>query len=331
MQKKKTRPDKERTKSDNTMTDIQSIPAPNDNLRHQRAIMRASVVSIIGNAALAVAKLVIGFLGGSFAVVSDGIDSASDVAISVVIAVTAKIMARKPNRKYVYGYAKAESIATKILSLFIFFAGAQMFISAVRQLFSEEPHGMPEPIAIYVTLFSIACKLLLSLYQTAVGKRTGSSMLVANGVNMRNDVIISLSVLVGLFFTFTLDLPVLDAVTALLVSAFIVCSAIKIFMDSNIELMDGVKDTSVYQKIFDAAAKIEGIGNPHRVRSRSIGGKYMITLDIEADGNMTLAQAHALANRLEQSIRDSIPEVYDIVVHIEPFGTHPENVFGIND
>ena len=262
---------------------------------------------------------------------SDGIDSASDVAISVVIAVTAKIMARKPNRKYVYGYAKAESIATKILSLFIFFAGAQMFISAVRQLFSEEPHGMPEPIAIYVTLFSIACKLLLSLYQTAVGKRTGSSMLVANGVNMRNDVIISLSVLVGLFFTFTLDLPVLDAVTALLVSAFIVCSAIKIFMDSNIELMDGVKDTSVYQKIFDAAAKIEGIGNPHRVRSRSIGGKYMITLDIEADGNMTLAQAHALANRLEQSIRDSIPEVYDIVVHIEPFGTHPENVFGIND
>ena len=135
MQGKKTRPDKERTKSDNTMTDIQSIPAPDNNLRHQRAIMRASVVSIIGNAVLAVAKLVIGFLGGSFAVVSDGIDSASDVAISVVIAVTAKIMARKPNRKYVYGYAKAESIATKILSLFIFFAGAQMFISAVRQLF----------------------------------------------------------------------------------------------------------------------------------------------------------------------------------------------------
>lgn len=292
-------------------------------------IVRASMVSIAGNAVLSVAKLVIGFVSGSFAVVSDGIDSASDVAISVVMMVTAKIMNRKPNKKYVYGYAKAESIATKILSLLIFFAGAQMFISAVKHLFSDAPADLPEKTAIYVTVFSIVCKLLLSLYQTAVGKRIGSSMLIANGVNMRNDVIISLSVLVGLFFTFILDLPVLDAVTGLLVSCFIVHSSIKIFMDSNVELMDGVKDTSVYQRIFEAMSRIEGIGNPHRVRSRSIGGKYMITLDVEADGNMTLDQAHALSNRLEKSIRDTIPEVYDIVVHIEPFGTHPEDVFGI--
>ena len=69
-------------------------------------------------------------------------------------------------------------------------------------------------------------------------------MLVANGVNMRNDMIISLSVLAGLFFSFILDMPVLDSVTALLVSLFIIRSAIMIFMDSNVELMDGVKDVS---------------------------------------------------------------------------------------
>ena len=188
---------------------------------------------------------------------------------------------------------------------------------------------MPGAVAVYVTVASIVCKLLLSVYQTRVGRRTGSSMLIANGVNMRNDMIISLSVLVGLFFSFILDLPVLDSVTALLVSCFIVRSSIKIFMDSNIELMDGVKDVSVYQKIFDAISKVDGIRNPHRVRSRSIGGKYMITLDVEADGSMTLSEAHALANQIEQNIRGSIPEVYDIVVHIEPFGTHPEDVFGV--
>ena len=102
-------------------------------------------------------------------------------------------------------------------------------------------------------------------------------------------------------------------------------------MDSNVELMDGVKDTSVYRKIFDAIDKVKGIRNPHRVRSRSIGGKYMITLDVEANGNMTLSQAHTLANQIEQNIRQSIPEVYDIVVHIEPFGTHPEDVFGVEE
>lgn len=296
----------------------------------QKQVLRASFASIIGNGLLSVAKLVVGFISGSFAVVSDGIDSASDVAISVVIAVTAKIMSRKPNVKYVYGYAKAESIATKILSMAIFFAGAQMLFSAVRHLVSGEQREMPGIIAVYVTVASIVCKLLLSLYQTSVGRRTGSSMLMANGVNMRNDVVISLSVLVGLFFSFVLDMPVLDSVTALLVSCFIIRSSIKIFMDSNIELMDGVKDTSVYGRIFEAIEKVNGISNPHRVRSRSIGGKYMITLDVEADGNMTLSQAHLLASEVEQSIRESIPEVYDIVVHVEPVGTHPENVFGLD-
>lgn len=294
-----------------------------------KQVLRASYASIIGNGLLSAAKLVVGFISGSFAVISDGIDSASDVAVSAVIAVTAKIMERKPNTKYVYGYAKAESIATKILSMAIFFAGAQMLFSAVEHLFSKEPREMPGMIAIYVTVASIVCKLLLSLYQTGVGKKTGSSMLIANGINMRNDVIISLSVLVGLFFSFILEMPVFDSITALLVSIFIIRSAIMIFMDSNVELMDGVKDTSVYQKIFNAIGEVEGVGNPHRVRSRSIGGKYMITLDVEADGNMTLAEAHALSNKIEENIRNNIPEVYDIVVHIEPFGTHPEDVFGV--
>lgn len=295
----------------------------------EKQILAASYVSIAGNGLLSVAKIVAGLVSGSFAVMGDGIDSASDVAVSVVMIVAAKVMGKRPNKKYVYGYAKAESIATKILSMIIFFAGAQMFMSAVENLFSHEERVMPGTVAIYVTVASILCKLLLSLYQTRVGKRTGSSMLIANGVNMRNDMIISLSVLVGLFFSFILKMPVLDSVTALLVSCFIIRSAIRIFMDSNIELMDGVKDVSVYQKIFDAIKKVDGIGNPHRVRSRSIGGKYMITLDVEADGNMTLTQAHALSNQIEQNIRDNIPEVYDIVVHIEPFGTHPEDVYGV--
>lgn len=301
----------------------------NKNKSTERQILAASYVSIAVNGLLSAAKIVAGLVSGSFAVIGDGIDSASDVAVSVVMIVAAKVMGKRPNKKYVYGYAKAESIATKILSMIIFFAGAQMFMSAVENLFSHEERVMPGTVAIYVTVASILCKLLLSLYQTRVGKRTGSSMLIANGVNMRNDMIISLSVLVGLFFSFILKMPVLDSVTALLVSCFIIRSAIRIFMDSNIELMDGVKDVSVYQKIFDAIKKVDGIGNPHRVRSRSIGGKYMITLDVEADGNMTLTQAHALSNQIERNIRESIPEVYDIVVHIEPFGTHPEDVYGV--
>ena len=296
-----------------------------------KVLIRTSWVSTIGNTILSVAKIVIGLFAGSLAVLGDGIDSATDVIISIVMLFTAKIINRPPSRKYAYGYEKAEGIATKILSLVIFYAGVQMLISSIQSMFSDEVKELPATIAIYVTVFSIVGKLLLAWYQYKQGKRVNSSMLTANAVNMRNDVLISTGVLVGLIFTFVFNLPILDSVTGLLISLFIIKSGISIFMDSNVELMDGVKDESVYNKIFEAVDKVPGASNPHRVRSRQLGNMYMIALDIEVDGNITLNQAHEIAHEVEKSIKDTIENVYDIMIHVEPAGQcHEIEKFGIS-
>ncbi len=297
----------------------------------KKILTRASWVSTVGNTLLSAAKIIVGLLAGSLAVLGDGIDSATDVVISIVMIFTAHIMTRPPDKKYVFGYDKAEGIATKLLSLVIFYAGAQMFVSSLKQIFSPEVKELPATIAIYVTVFSIVGKLLLALYQYKQGKKISSSMLIANAVNMRNDVLISLGVLVGLGFTFVFKLPVLDSITGLVISLFIVKSAIGIFMDSNIELMDGVKDETIYKKIFDAVDKVSGAANPHRVRSRMVGAMYVISLDVEADGNITLTEAHNIAEAVEKSIKESVENVYDIVVHVEPAGTHlPGEKFGVD-
>lgn len=297
----------------------------------EKIMLRASWVSTIGNAILSISKILVGFIGGSIAVLGDGIDSATDVVISVVMIFTARIMSRPPSRKYVFGYEKAEGIATKILSLVIFYAGAQMLVSSVEQIFSGEAKEMPSLIAVYVTAFSIVGKLLLAWYQHRQGRKINSPMLTANAVNMRNDVIISIGVLVGLLFTFVFELPMLDSITGLVISLFIIRSAFKIFMDSNVELMDGVKDETVYQKIFQAVDLVPGAENPHRVRSRQIGGLYMIALDIEADGNLTLYEAHDIAESVEKSIKNTVENVYDVIVHVEPHGKHlPEKQYGID-
>lgn len=294
-------------------------------------MIKTSWISTIGNTLLSVSKIIIGLLSGSLAVLSDGIDSATDVVISIVMVFTARIMNRPPSWKYVYGYEKAESIATKILSFVIFYAGIQMLVSSVQKIFSSALRELPDTSAIYVTVLSIFGKLGLAFYQYRQGKKINSSMLIANAKNMRNDVIISVSVLLGLLFTFVLRLPILDSVTGLIVSLFIIRSSVSIFMESNVELMDGVKDISVYNKIFEAVDKVPGATNPHRVRSRLIGNLYMIDLDVEADGNISLSEAHNIADAVEKSIKDSIENVYDIVVHVEPFGKgHPTEKFGIN-
>ncbi len=289
-------------------------------MSREKILIKTSWISTIGNAVLSVSKIAIGLWAGSLAVLGDGIDSATDVIISIVMIFTARVISRPPSKKYVFGYEKAEGIATKILSLVIFYAGAQMLLSAVESIFSNESKEIPSSIAIYVTLFSIVGKLLLAAYQYRQGKRIDSSLLTANAVNMRNDVVISSGVLLGLVFTFIFKLPILDSITGLIISLFIIKSSVSIFMDSNVELMDGVKDVNVYNKIFKAVEQVPGAGNPHRVRSRMIGNLYLITLDIEVDPQITITQAHEIADSVEKSIKGSVDNVYDILVHVEPAG-----------
>lgn len=300
-------------------------------MSRERILIRTSWISTIGNSILSVSKIIVGLWAGSLAVLGDGIDSATDVVISVVMIFTARIINRPPSKQYAFGYEKAEGIATKILSLVIFYAGMQMLISSVGSIFSGETKELPSSVAIYVTVFSIIGKLLLALYQYKQGKKISSSMLTANAVNMRNDVIISCGVLLGLIFTFIFKLPVLDSITGLIISLFIIKSSIGIFIDSNVELMDGVKDVHVYNEIFEAVEKVPGAGNPHRVRSRMIGNLYMITLDIEVDPQITITQAHKIADSVERSIKASIDNVYDILVHVEPAGECQTNEkFGVD-
>ncbi|MBN1184023.1 MAG: cation transporter [Bacteroidales bacterium] len=286
----------------------------------KKDIVKASWISVFGNALLSALKIIVGFISGSLAVLGDGLDSASDIVTSLITLITAKIVSRPPNAKYAYGYEKADTIASKVLAFLIFFAGAQLFISTTKRLILKEVREMPGQLAIYITIVSIIGKLLLSLYQFKVGKKANSAMLIANAKNMRNDVVISVTVLLGLIFTFVLKLPVIDSAAALAVSIWIMKVGFDIFMETNTELMDGINDPSVYKIIIEAAEMVEGVKNPHRIRSREMGGMYEILLDIEVDGSITLDEAHEIAHAVERSIREKVENVYEIIVHAEPFG-----------
>jgi cation diffusion facilitator family transporter len=296
-----------------------------------KQIVRASWVSIGGNALLSVLKIVIGFLSGSLAVVADGVDSAGDIVASTITLFTAHLITRPPNLKYAYGYERADTVASKVLAFIVFFAGAQLAISTIQHLINNIPREIPSFLAVYVTVVSIFGKLFLAWYQHHVGKKTGSLMLQANARNMLGDVIISGAVLVGLFFTFILKMPLFDTITALAVSFWIMFVAYRIFRASSLELMDGVEDAGVYERLFMAISKVEGASNPHRARVRKIGHRYVVAVDVEVDGDISVSKAHLLATEIEEQIRLELVDVYDVMVHTEPIGDHnPEEKFGIS-
>ncbi len=295
-----------------------------------KQIKTASAVGIIGNTALALVKVVLGFLAGSLAVVGDGVDSATDVLSFIIIFFALKIMAKEPDEEHSYGHYRAEALATLFIAFMILFAGVQLLIFALTKIVTAAANPVPSPLAVVVSFVSIGGKLLLALYQFKTGRKTESAMLIANGRNMLADLYVSVGVLLGTFATITLRIPVIDHLVAMFIAVWIIWTAVRIFLEANTELMDGVKDTSIYQAVFDAVDQVENVANPHRTRIRKLANLYLIDLHIEVDGTLTVAEGHRLAMEVEHVFRQKIDNLYDVAVHVEPLGNMEKEKYGLS-
>lgn len=285
-----------------------------------KLIARVAWVSIIGNALIAVSKIVVGWLAGSLSVLGDGIDSLGDIISSTLTLITSAIIALPPDERFPYGRQRADTVASKLLAFVIFFFGAQLSYSSLMSYINHEQRPVPGDMAVYVTILSVLVKLYLSWRLFRVGEKTKSSMLIANAKNMRSDIVISLVVLAGLFFSKVAGIGLIDLIFAFLVGLWIMRTAIEIFMETNLELMDGMDDKAAYFQVFDAVESVPGARNPHRTRIRKFANYYIIDTDIEVDGNLTVAEAHIISQKVEEAIKRRIENVYDIMVHIEPLG-----------
>lgn len=303
-------------------------------LNRSKIIKTASLIALIGNALLAAMKIFVGFKANSLAVVGDGIDSSTDVIISLMTLAVAAVISRPADEDHPWGHGRAETIATTILSFMLFFAGGQLALKALAELLSGESAQAPGRIALAATAASIVGKLLLAWSQFALGRKADSAMLIANGKNMRGDVVISAGVLAGLGLSIAFALPAADAVVALLVGVWVLKSAVGVFLEANLELMDGSADKDRYDALFAAVRSVPGAGNPHRARMRRIASAWDIDLDIEVDPDLSVREAHEIAAAVERAIKDRVDGVFDIMVHVEPAGfakEHGEESFGLRE
>jgi len=288
-------------------------------------------ISIAANAALAVTKIVGGWVSGSLAVVGDGIDSFGDILSSMLTLVTTHIISRPPDQRFPWGRQRADTVATKFLAFVVFFFGAQLSYSSFLSLLANEARAVPTVMAFVVTGISIVVKIALAFLMFWSGRNSNSGMMVANGKNMRGDVVISGVVLLGLVFSQILGIGLIDLIFAFLVGLWIMRTGVEIFMETNTELMDGMDDKTLYFEVFDAVSSVPGALNPHRTRIRKFANYYLIDIDIEVDSSLTVAAAHVISQRVEDAIKHRLKNVYDIMVHIEPEGNveHAEK-FGLN-
>ncbi|MDI6863000.1 MAG: cation diffusion facilitator family transporter [Pseudothermotoga sp.] len=286
-------------------------------------------IGVWANGALSTAKVLVGLLFNSSAVLADGVDTGTDVFTSLVTLVSGKISSRPPDKTHPYGHERAEAIAAKIVSFIVFYAGVSLFFSSVKRMILDEHPQIQGILPLLVTVLSMLVKTWLFLYKYHVGKKLNSSALIADALNMRNDILISGTVLLGVMLS-KFGLFWMDSVAALVVSIMIIRTAFNIFRETSYELMDGMHDMEIYQEIFDAVESVKGVRNPHKVRVRQVGYKYFVDIDIEVDPSLTVQVGHDIATQVKQAIIARNDRIADVLVHVEPAGNVEQEPFGLD-
>jgi cation diffusion facilitator family transporter len=281
-------------------------------------VRKVTWIGLLINIGLSSLKFAAGYLGRSQALIADAIHSLTDTTTDLAVIAGSHYWSRPPDPSHPYGHRRLETLVTAFIGLMLAAAGIGIGWEAISNL--HQKHTAPPGwIAFYAAMASIVAKEILYRWTAGVGKKIKSPALAANAWHHRSDAISSLPVLVAV--TGALIFPswsFLDHVGAAIVSIFILHAAIKIFWPAVSELVDAGAPEEIQKKIAEIACNTNGVHEVHAVRSRFISSSIQIDMHIVVDGNISVREGHTIADNVENGIISSIPEVLDVVVHVDP-------------
>lgn len=281
-------------------------------------------VTIVGacvNLVLIALKFVTGILGNSSALIADAVHSVSDLVTDVIVLVGIWIGRKPPDERHHFGHARIESVAAASVGGALIATAVYIGYQAATDIYFHRAH-QPTALALMGAGLSVVFKEGLYRYTVLTGRRINSQLLIANAWHHRSDALSSVAVLLGVGGTLLHpSWNMLDAVAALFVSVFIVKVGVEIIVDSLAELTDTAPDAGVVQAISECALSVDNVQAAHDLRVRRAGGRYLVEIHIEIDGELSVYKGHAIAKNVEECIKDEVDAVDRIIVHVDPVKT----------
>ncbi len=276
---------------------------------------KANIAGILGNVFLLIIKFIIGFLSRSQAMIADAANSAGDIFASLMSTVGSKISSAPEDESHNFGHGKAEYIFSLFIGLVMILIAVKLVYDSFVSLFNPSSVSFPY-LLILVCVITIITKFSLYLYTKIIYKKTNSILMQALQKDHRNDSIVTtftlISVILNIFGIYWFD-----GVVGIGISILICVSGIKIFIESYNVLMDASIDNKTKEKILDITKKYKDIQKVDHFSSTPVGYKYLISLSIYIDGNMSTYDSHAIADKLEKELNVLEP-IYLAIIHVNP-------------
>ncbi len=276
-------------------------------------------VCIILNLGLCLLKLTGGIAAHSKALVSDGINSAFDVICGIIVIIGAKIAGKKADREHPYGHERFESVTTIVLAVILFVTGIFVGHTAIEDLTSGKYKTavLPGVLSIAAAVISMVTKEIMFWYTKGAADKINSVSLRASAWDHRADVISTAGALIGIVAA-RCGFPAGDLIASLVVCLFIIRTSYLVFREAISQMTDRSCDDDFLQELRDCVCSVPGILGIDMLQVRAFGNRYYVDLEIREDGNITLTEAHRVAERVHDLIEERYPVVKHIMVHVNP-------------
>ena len=284
-----------------------------------RVANRVAFVTIFENVLLALGKLIAGLIGHSSAMISDAVHSASDVFSTIVVVIGVKISGKESDKEHPYGHERMECVAAIILATILAITGLGIGWSAVTKIAGGhyDQLEIPGVLALAAAILSIVVKEAMFWYTRAGAKRIDSGALMADAWHHRSDALSSVGALIGIGGA-RLGFPILDPIASVVICIFIEKAALDIFMDAVDKMVDKACDEEMEAKMRACVEEQDGVLGVDLLRTRTFGNKVYVDIEICADGDKTLREAHTIAENVHDSVEREFSKVKHIMVHVNP-------------
>jgi cation diffusion facilitator family transporter len=289
-----------------------------DNYR-TKAGTKASAVAIVANCFMTVLNIAVGLMSGSYALVSEGAHTLSDVATSVIAYLGFKIGQKPADKEHPIGHGRAEAISGLIIVIFLAIVAYEIITGAFEKILHPELITVPNVYAAIMAFVGIIINFAISEYIIRIGKEINSPAIIADGKHQKTDIFSSIAILIGVAVS-NMGFPILDPIVGLVIGLLIVKTAFEIAKENIDNIMGKVPSQKLIRQVKEVADNTPRAQNAHNIKVDYQGSYATVYLHIEVDGNLTLNESHKIVHTVENNILKEIPEIKSAMVHACPIG-----------
>ena len=268
----------------------------------QQTAMKVSGISILVNLLLSVFKLIAGIVAHSGAMISDAIHSASDVGSTFIVIIGVRLSTKKSDKEHQYGHERMECVSSIVLAGMLLVTGLGIGITGARDIVKSTSGGtiaIPGTLALIAAVVSIVVKEWMFWYTRGAAKKINSGALMADAWHHRSDAI-------------------LDPIASIVICVMIAKASIDIFRDAIDKMVDHSCDAKTEESMKREILKVPGVRRVDLLKTRLFGSKMYVDIEIAADGNISLFDAHDIAENVHHTIENKFKDVKHCMVHVNP-------------